>query len=137
MDRRARDIHARVERWTLDEVPLSGLLVRQILERLYKENRLCRGTLEVGDARVGPSSLTVPVLAVVNTSDDVAPLASIKPFIDAMSGADKRIIEYPGEVGVCLQHLGILVGRQAFSQVWPQIISWLKSEEGRAFPPHE
>jgi poly[(R)-3-hydroxyalkanoate] polymerase subunit PhaC len=36
-----------------------------------------------------------------------------------------RIIEYPGEVGVCLQHLGILVGRQAHAAVWPEIISWL------------
>jgi len=26
-----------------------------------------------------------------------------------------------------LQHLGVLVGRQAHAQVWPEIISWLKA----------
>ena len=36
-----------------------------------------------------------------------------------------RITEYPGEAGVGLQHLAILVGRQAHATVWPDIISWL------------
>jgi len=126
-DYHALDIHGRVERWALDEVPLPGKLVHQIVEWLYRENRFCRGILKVGKTLVGPFSLSVPTLAVVNTADDVAPLASVKPFIDAMPTGNGRIIEYLGEVGVCLQHLGILVGRRAHAYVWPQIISWLHS----------
>lgn len=124
-DTRAMDIHARVERWALDEVPLPGRLVSQIIEWLYRENRFCRGTLRIGANRVGPSSLSVPTLAVVNTADAIAPLASIKPVADALGPEQARLIEYPGEVGVCLQHLGILLGRQAYAQIWPQIIAWL------------
>jgi polyhydroxyalkanoate synthase len=124
-DHRAMDIHARVERWALDEVPLPGKLVRQIIDWLYRENRFCRGALTVGETLVGPSRVSVPMLAVVNTADDVAPLTSLKPFTDAMPGKNARIIEYPGEVGVCLQHLGILVGRAAFARVWPDILAWL------------
>jgi polyhydroxyalkanoate synthase len=125
-DHRALDVHARVERWALDEVPLPGKLVHEIIEWLYRENRLCRGVLKIGEAQLGPSTIAVPVLAVVNMADDVAPLASVKPFIAAIPAADVNIVEYPGEVGVCLQHLGVLVGRQAQAQVWPQIISWLR-----------
>jgi polyhydroxyalkanoate synthase len=40
---------------------------------------------------------------------------------------DVRIVEYPGEVGVCLQHLGILIGRKAHAQVWPEIIFWIEA----------
>ena len=105
-DHHALDIHARVERWALDEVPLPGKLVHQIVEWLYRENRFCRGALKVGTTLVGPFSLSIPTLAVLNTADEVAPLASIKPFTDAMPAADVRIIEYPGELGICLQHLG-------------------------------
>ena len=76
---------------------------------------------------VGPSNLSVPALAVVTMADDVAPLASVKPCIDAMPATGVRIIQYPGEVGVGLQHLGILVGRQARAHVWPEIISWIKT----------
>ena len=125
----AMEIHARVERWALDEVPLPGKLVHQIIDWLYRENRFCRGTLKIGGKVIGPSSLSVPTLGVVNTADEIAPLSSIKPFADAMA-KNVRIIEYPGELGVCLQHLGILVGRHAQAHVWPEIVSWLKSLPG-------
>jgi polyhydroxyalkanoate synthase len=128
-DYHAMEVHARIERWALDEVALPGKLVHQIIEWLYRENRLCRGILQIGDVLVGPSSLSVPTLAIVNMADDVAPLASLKPFADAMPAtASVRIVEYPGEVGVCLQHLGILVGREARMKVWPDMISWLDSQ---------
>jgi polyhydroxyalkanoate synthase len=128
-DPHAMEIHARIERWALDEVALPGKLVHHIIDWLYRENRLCRGTLEVRGSLVGPSSLSAPTLAVVNMADEVAPLASIKPFMDAMTTKSTRIIEYPGEIGVCLQHLGVLVGRQAHQQVWPEIISWLDAHQ--------
>ena len=126
-DRQTLEINARIERWALDEVPLPGKLVHQIVQWLYRENRLCRGTLKVSEILVGPSSLSVPALAIVTTADEVAPLASVKPFIDAMPATGVRIIQYPGEVGIGLQHLGILVGRQARAHVWPEIISWIKT----------
>ena len=126
-DRRAMEIHARIERWALDEVPLPGKLVHQIIGWLYRENRLCRGALKVGSTLIGPAGLSVPTLAVVNVADEVAPMASIKPFLDATPTQDVQIVEYRGELGVCLQHLGILVGRQAHERVWPEIISWLNS----------
>ncbi len=129
----AMEIHARVARWALDEVPLPGKLVHQIIDWLYRENRFCRGSLKIGEKLIGPSNLSVPTLAVVNTTDEIAPLNSIKPFADAMP-TNVRVIEYPGELGVCLQHLGILVGRHAQAHVWPEILSWLRSlsADGRA-----
>jgi polyhydroxyalkanoate synthase len=126
-DPRAWDLHARVERWALDEVPLPGQLVHEILQWLYRENRFCRGILQLGGRRVRPSALRRPVLVVVNTSDEIAPPASVRPFITALPGPDVRVLEYPGEVGVGLQHLGILIGRQAHARVWPEIISWVRT----------
>ncbi len=126
-DPHALEIHARVERWALDEVALPGNLVRQIIEWLYRGNRFCRGELPVCERLVGPGTLSAPTLAVLNTADDIAPLSSLKPFTDAMA-KNTRLIEYGGEVGVCLQHLGILVGRQAQAYVWPEIVAWLKSQ---------
>ena len=126
-DHQAMEIHARIERWTLDEIALPGKLVHQIVEWLYRENRLCRGVLKIGDTLVDPASLSAPTLAIVNTADEVAPLASLKSFTDAIPAKNVHIIEYRGEVGVCLQHLGILVGREARAKVWPDIVSWLNS----------
>jgi len=124
-DPEALIVHARVERWALDEFPLPGRLVHEILDWLYRENRFCAGTLRIEDRILGPSSLRVPCLAVVNTADTVAPPRSVAPFIDAMPAVDTRLIEYPGETGVGLQHLAILVGQHAHAAVWPEVISWL------------
>ncbi|HET9686521.1 MAG TPA: alpha/beta fold hydrolase [Pseudolabrys sp.] len=126
-DDHAREIHARVERWALDEVPLSGELVRQIIEWLYRENRFCRGNLKISNRLIGPVTLTTPTLAAVNVDDDVAPIVSVKPFVDSMPIKDVRIVEIAGETGVCFQHLGILIGHKTQVAVWPEIVSWMDS----------
>lgn len=124
-DRDAWSIMLRVERWALDELPLSGRLVGEIMNLLYRENRFCRGTLQIEERLIGPTRVRVPVLAVVNTADEVAPLNSVAPFLSAMPVKATRIIEYPGEAGVGLQHLAMLIGRVAHRQIWPQIFSWI------------
>jgi polyhydroxyalkanoate synthase len=126
-DHHALEIHARVERWALDEIPLPGKLVHQLIQWLYRENRLCRNELKIDGKLFGPQNISVPTLVVVNRTDDIAPLESIKPFIDAMPNKDVRIIEHWGEIGVSLQHLGILIGQKAHGQVWPEIISWINT----------
>ena len=114
----AANIYARVERWAFDEVALPGKLVREIVESLYRENQFCRGMLKVRQQIVGPENLSAPTLAVVNTADVVAPLHSVSLIGEALGPEKFHIIEYPGETGVCLQHLGILVGRHAHARVW-------------------
>lgn len=127
VDPAAMDMHMRIERWALDEVALSGRLVENILQWLYRENRLCLGTLPIRGRSAGPAGVDIPTLVVVTTGDDVASVASVAPFIAAMATRDVRLITYPGEVGVGLQHLGILAGREAYARVWPEIISWLEA----------
>jgi polyhydroxyalkanoate synthase len=126
-DAEARAMHACVERWTLDEAPLPGRLVSQLVNWLYREDRFQRGELQMAGTVLAPSDISVPVLAVVNKADSVAPLASIKPVLDRLPAGRTKLIEHDGELGVGLQHLAILVGRRARAQTWPQIVAWLKS----------
>jgi polyhydroxyalkanoate synthase len=128
-DPAATAIHARVERWSLDEAPLPGRLVGEIVEWLYREDRFSRGVLPICGKEVGPSGLRLPTLMVINTADDIAPRASVAPFVEVMPHGAARVIEYMGESGIGLQHLAILVGRQAYTQIWPQIMSWLKTPQ--------
>lgn len=130
-DRQAIDMHARVERWTLDEAPLPGKLVRDILQLLYCEDRLCRGALRVDTSTVGPASLRTPTLAVVNTADEIAPLSAVKPFLDCASTDDVQVIEHTAEPGVGLQHLCALIGRRAHERIWPRIGAWMRAHDAR------
>ncbi|NNG04694.1 MAG: alpha/beta hydrolase [Inquilinus sp.] len=126
-DRRAAEIRPRVEHWALNEVALPRKLVRDILQGLYRENRLCAGTLEIHGRVVRPGDLSLPTLAVANAGDEVAPPAAVAPFLEAMAGAETRLIDYPGEAGIVLQHLGILLGRDAFARIWPEIVAWIRA----------
>jgi ABC-type uncharacterized transport system ATPase subunit len=74
------------------------------------------GTIEVAGKRAQMVAKTsvgvcprIPILAIVNSADEVAPLASVAPFLDKMLAKDTRVIEYPGEIGVGLQHLDFQV----------------------------
>ncbi|PWB83884.1 MAG: poly(3-hydroxyalkanoate) synthetase-like protein [Methylocystaceae bacterium] len=121
-------VGARVERWALDEVPLPGRLVAEIAQLLYREDRFYRGSLSLCGRRIGPSDLMLPTLAVVDTADEIAPLDSVKPFLDA-TPARTDVIEYPGETGVALQHLALLAGPRAHAEVWPRIFAWLQARD--------
>jgi polyhydroxyalkanoate synthase len=131
-DPAATAVHARVERWALDEVPLPGRLLREIVEWLYRDNRFYHGTLPIRGRVVGPSGLPLPTLMVINTADEIAPLASMAPFAQAMPGGAARVIETAGESGAGLQHLAILVGCRAYAHVWPEIMSWIKASADAA-----
>lgn len=124
-DPEAIEMHMRIERWALDELPLSGRLVDEVVGWLYREDRFCRGVLEIGGHMVAPGRIEVPTLAVVTTSDDVVPIGSVAPFLAAVSSKDVALVEYPGETGVGLQHLGILAGRRAHATIWPKILAWI------------
>jgi polyhydroxyalkanoate synthase subunit PhaC len=124
-DPSAIGMHLRVERWTLDEFPLPGRLVHEVLEWLYREDRFRAGSLRIDGRVVGAPSLRCPTLAVVNAADAIVPPASVTQFFDLMPRGYAHLIEYPGEVGVAFQHLAVLVGRQAHAEVWPRICAWL------------
>jgi polyhydroxyalkanoate synthase len=42
------------------------------------------------------------------------------------------VLWYEGDVGVALQHVGMLVGSNAHQALWPEILQWLHahSESG-------
>jgi polyhydroxyalkanoate synthase len=136
-DAAAFSTHSRVERWALDELAVPGLLVNQILGWLYREDRFFRETLAIQRRTIGPSRVRVPVFAAANPADDIAPPATMKPFLDAMPGTDTRFLAYPREWGVGLQHLGILVGRRALAHTWPRILAWLDERSLRPAPAGE
>jgi polyhydroxyalkanoate synthase len=119
--------HLRVERWTLDEFALPGRLFEEVVERLYRRDELMAGTLSVRGRCVGPATLTVPMLNVIDPRSEVIPPRSILPFHHAAASPRKELMYYQGDVGVALQHVGVLVGRNAHQRLWPALLEWITS----------
>ncbi len=50
------------------------------------------------------------------------------PFHAAAGSAEKRLLWYEGDVGVSLQRVGMLVGRNAHERLWPQLADWMLAQ---------
>jgi polyhydroxyalkanoate synthase len=84
-----------------------------------------QGKLAIGNRTIGPRDLTSPLLSVVDPRSKLIPPDAMIPFHEATSSPRKRVLHYEGDVGVNLQHVGVLVGRSAHARIWPEIFEWL------------
>ncbi|UEM23542.1 alpha/beta fold hydrolase [Skermanella mucosa] len=124
-DPRALQTHLAVERWTLDEFPIAGRFFEELIEQLYRDDLFARGQLSIGGRPALPSGLAAPLLAVIGKGSEIIPPGSMLPVIDASPADRKLVLDYAGDVGVALQHVGPLIGRAAHEHLWPQITRWL------------
>jgi polyhydroxyalkanoate synthase subunit PhaC len=124
--------HLRVERWTMDEFPLPRRLFAELAE-LAREDGFVRGRLSIGGRLAAPGDVKAPLLCVVDPRCRVVPPESVLPFIDIAGSADKSVLHYGGDVGVSLQHVGMLVGESAHARLWPEVLRWIDAH-WRALP---
>jgi len=125
LDPKALATHMQVERWTHDEFPLPGRLFTEIVESLYRNDEFMGGRLAIGGRTIGPGDLRAPLISVVDFRSKVIPPEAVMPFHEATANERKLLLEYRGDVGVNLQHVGVLVGRSAHAAIWPAIFDWL------------
>jgi polyhydroxyalkanoate synthase len=71
--------------------------------------------------------VVTPVLIVADRRCALVPPAAIQPCYEAVGAIDKHWIWYEGDVGVALQHLGVLIGRHARRRLWPAILRWIEA----------
>ena len=116
--------HWRVERWTLDELPMSRTLFDD-LSSLRRNDSFMRGELAIGGAKVAAQQVRAPLFAVYEPEGGFVPASAVLEFCDAAGSADKQLAPYHGDVGVALQHIGPLVGESAHRDIWPRIFNWL------------
>ena len=122
----ALETHFAVERWTLDERPLVRRLFEEVWEELFRDNRFMWVTLTLENRVAGPTQVSSPVLAMIDRDCRIAPPEAVLPFVDAASSTEKRVLWYEGDSGVSLRYVGMLVGRNAHRQLWPEILCWMR-----------
>jgi len=109
-----------VESWLYDSVPIIGKTFEKIIDDIYKKNLLIQNKMMLGNTLVDLKKITMPVLNIVGTNDDLVSAESSRTITEVVSSKDKKTLEFPtGHVGLC-------ISRTAHKKLWPEVGNWLK-----------
>ncbi len=108
-------------RWANEYVALPGEFFRQWVRDFYQDNKLFRGDLVVAGRPARLAAIRCPVLVVGAQEDYIAPPASVRALVGAVSSRDREYVELPGG------HISLIAGRGAARHCWPRVAGWLAS----------
>lgn len=124
-DPRALENFLRMEKWIFDSPDQPGEMFRQFMTWFVKENRLCRGTLELGGRPVKLGDVTMPLFNIHAAQDHLVPPSASTPLGRLVGSRDRESYAFPGG------HIGIYVSSAAQREVPPRIANWLKRRDRR------
>jgi polyhydroxyalkanoate synthase subunit PhaC len=108
-----------VEMWLYDSRSIIGGVYRKIVKDIYQKNLLIKNKMELGGKLVDLQKITMPVLSIIATHDDLVPPESSKSIMKVIPSSDKQLIEFQSG------HTGICMSTRAHEQLWPQVGKWL------------
>jgi polyhydroxyalkanoate synthase len=111
------------ERWMLSDVPLAGQIFRELTTDLFRDNKLYRSEMKVGESTVNLADVTCPLLNVVADFDDVVHPNSSLGLPEMVGSSDTRNLRFP------TGHIGAAVSAPAHKKLWPEIGKWLSEHD--------
>ncbi len=115
--------YLRMEKWINDSPNQAGECYRQFMKDLYQQNKLVKGELVVGDHTVDLKNITMPLLNIYASEDNLVPPASSIPLNDFVGTKDKELYKFPGG------HIGVFVGSRTQKELGPAIEKWLEARD--------
>jgi len=109
-----------MEKWIFDSPDQAGETFRQFIKWMFQENRLMKGSVELGGRKVDLGSIRCPVLNVYATQDHLVPPSASIPLEGLVGTDDYQTFAFPGG------HIGIYVSGKA-RQVPKAIFEWLET----------
>ena len=104
--------------WTVD---LPGTYYLQVVEHLFKDNRLAAGRFIALGRQIELSALRCPLFLLAARDDDVVAreqMFAIERLVDCERCTIERTVAPCG-------HLGLFMGKGILAEVWPDVARWL------------
>jgi poly(3-hydroxyalkanoate) synthetase len=110
-----------LRQWDQRMLDLPAPYFWQVLQWLYRDNRLVRGQLSIKGERVDLKRVSCPVALLAGAQDTITPknqLLAVTTMLDTRP-SDIRIAIAP------CGHLALFMGHDSLSDYWPDIAQWL------------
>lgn len=113
----------RMEKWIFDSPAQPGEMFRQFMQWFVKENRLARGTLQIGNRSVDLRRIRVPVLNIYARQDHLVPPSASRALRKLIGSRDYHEHEFHGG------HIGIYVSSTAQREIPELIAQWMRERD--------
>jgi polyhydroxyalkanoate synthase subunit PhaC len=115
----------RMEKWIFDSPDQAAAAFGEFIRWFYQENRLIKGTLEIGGRKVDLSRIMQPVLNLYALRDHLVPPSASTALASHLGAA-----QYSA-VGIDTGHIGMYVSATGLREVPRHIVDWLHQQAQR------
>ncbi|MFY9991609.1 MAG: alpha/beta fold hydrolase [Rhodoplanes sp.] len=121
------ELHERFRKWYDWTVDLPGIYYLEVVQWLYKENRLAQGTFFALGKRIDLAQVRLPLLLLAGRDDQIiaAPQVLSAASLVGTPPDDIKTLVAPST------HLGLFMGSDTLAHFWPDIVAWLDRPEAR------
>lgn len=122
------ELLARFGQWNAETLNLPGAYYLQIVNWIFRENRIATGAFVALGRRIDLKDVTVPLFLLTGLDDEVVPAVQALATADLV-GTPPSLIAAASEPS---DHLGLFMGAKTHAHAWPRIAAWLRADLGNA-----
>ena len=115
-------------RWNEEPLNLPGVYYLQVVNSIFRENRIASGNFVALGRHADLRKVTMPIFLLAGLDDDVVP--------PEQALATAHLVGTPPDLIAALSepcnHLGLFMGAKTHAHAWLRIAEWLRSDLGRA-----
>lgn len=119
-DRRAALLEL-FRQWNDETVDLPGTFFLQVVEWLFKQNRIAEGRFVALGQNIDLSKLTAPICLLAGSRDEVVSVDQLFAVARLVGTPAEHVRKMTEACG----HLSLFLGAQTLSRAWPRIARWL------------
>nr|WP_167533171.1 alpha/beta fold hydrolase [Bradyrhizobium cajani] len=123
-DEEGRALLARFDRWNAEMLDLPGTYYLEIVNRIFRENRIAGGKFVALGREIDLKDVKAPVFLLAGLDDDVVPAAQALATAGLL-GTPPAFIAAASEPS---NHLGLFMGARTHAHAWPRIAKWLRDD---------
>jgi polyhydroxyalkanoate depolymerase len=112
------------ERWYENPLDLPGRWYLQVIDQLFKRNRLARGEYVALGRRLDLKAITCPLYLLAGESDDITTHEQVFAAERLMGTPAARVTKRMVPGG----HVGLFMGARTLREAWPEIGRWIAAQ---------
>jgi polyhydroxyalkanoate depolymerase len=112
------------ERWYENPIDLPGRWYLQVIQQLFKENRLAKGEFWALGRKLDLRKITCPLYLLAGESDDITTPEQVLNAAKLMGTPADRIQQKTIPGG----HIGLFMGARTLKEHWPPIARWIAAQ---------